>query len=160
MCVQTLGRMPFYIMRINLNELKIYFIRVSNGNLYLLTLLYNVRFWYFNRWFAFLRQQPLMNIYENSNQITQSNFYSTCIKRAILTLFTTSMISRKESRNLWEIIISSIFHVSKESDYWKISGTIGNKIWKEKVSAIWYLLASNFILFLQNGKICQNFLFL
>lgn len=94
--------------------------------------------------------------------IPQSNLYSTCIKRAILTLFSTSMISRKESRNLWEItrLISSIFHVSKESDYWKISGTIGNKIWKEKVSAIWYLLASNFILFLQNGKICQNFLFL
>ena len=95
-------------------------------------------------------------------KIPQSNLYSTCIKRAILTLFSTSMISRKESRNLWEItrLISSIFHVSKESDYWKISGTIGNKIWKEKVSAIWYLLASNFILFLQNGKICQNFLFL
>ena len=98
----------------------------------------------------------------NTDDISQSNLYSTCIKRAILTLFSTSMISRKESRNLWEItrLISSIFHVSKESDYWKISGTIGNKIWKEKVSAIWYLLASNFILFLQNGKICQNFLFL
>ena len=151
--------MPFYIKRINLNELKIYFIRVSNGNLYLLTLLYNVRFWYFNTLFAVLKKLPLLNIYEN---IPQSNLYSTCIKRAILTLFSTSMISRKESRNLWEItrLISSIFHVSKESDYWKISGTIGNKIWKEKVSAIWYLLASNFILFLQNGKICQNFLFL
>ena len=152
--------MPFYIKRINLNELKIYFIRVSNGNLYLLTLLYNVRFWYFNTLFAVLRKQPLLNIYENS--IPQSNLYSTCIKRAIWTLFSTSMISRKESRNLWEItrLISSIFHVSKESDYWTFSGTIGNKIWKEKVSAIWYLLASNFILFLQNGKICQNFLFL
>ena len=94
--------------------------------------------------------------------IPQGNLYSTCIKRTILTLFSTSMISRKESRNLWEItrLISSIFHVSKESDYWTFSGTIGNKIWKEKVSAIWYLLASNFILFLQNGKICQNFLFL
>ena len=95
-------------------------------------------------------------------RIRQSNLYSTCIKRTILTSFSTSMISRKESRNLWEItrLISSIFHVSKESDYWTFSGTIGNKIWKEKVSAIWYLLASNFILFLQNGKICQNFLFL
>ena len=81
--------------------------------------------------------------------IPQGKLYSSCIKGAILTLFSTSMISRKESRNLWEItrLISSIFHVSKESDYWKISGTIGNKIWKEKVSAIWYLLASNFILF-------------
>ena len=148
--------MPFYIKRINLNELKIYFIRVSNGNLYLLTLLYNVRFWYFNTLFAVLKKLPLLNIYEN---IPQSNLYSTCIKRAILTLFSTSMISRKESRNLWEItrLISSIFHVSKESDYWKISGTIGNKIWKEKVSAIWYLLASNFILFCKMEKSAKTF---
>ena len=94
--------------------------------------------------------------------IPQSNLYSTCIKRAILTLFSTSMISRKESRNLWEItrLISSIFHVSKESDYWKISGTIENKIWKEKVSAIWYLLASNFILFCKMEKSAKTFYFL
>ena len=118
---------------------------------------------------AFLIFQYMVCIFETTNtfqyiwlHFPQSNLYSTCIKRASLTLFSTSMISRKESRNLWEItrLISSIFHVSKESDYWTFSGTIGNKIWKEKVSAIWYLLASNFILFLQNGKICQNFLFL
>ena len=123
-------------------------------------------FTYLRYYITYVSDISIHNLYFWDNNhfwicIPKGNIYSSCIKRAMLNLFSTSMISRKESRNLWEItrLISSIFHVSKESDYWTFSGTIGNKIWKEKVSAIWYLLASNFIL-LQNGKICQNFLFL